>query len=153
MCLIQANNYIITIQKVPIRKFPISGLLSDVDKATPLTLRKYSSKGVHPPVYPIPYCSVLQKCTEGALLKWDIALNKAYQTLQEIKEERREFFTTNLLVQPSIIRAIPGRPSTMYCNKICTRWFHKGKYPCAWPNLGSRKGTSERIHHLPDKRL
>ncbi|WP_339315941.1 glycosyl hydrolase 115 family protein [Paenibacillus sp. FSL R10-2734] len=47
-----------------------------------------------------------KNATEEALPKWNIALNEAYQSLQEIPEERKEFFTTNLLVQLSLIRGL-----------------------------------------------
>ncbi|MDR6550942.1 hypothetical protein J2736_002129 [Paenibacillus qinlingensis] len=47
-----------------------------------------------------------KNATRIALPKWDTALNEAYQALLEIDEECREFFTTNLLVQLSIIRAL-----------------------------------------------
>lgn len=47
-----------------------------------------------------------KNATEYALPKWDMALNAAHQALQEMEEERREFFTTNLIVQLSLIRAL-----------------------------------------------
>ncbi|GMX60976.1 hypothetical protein Elgi_74030 [Paenibacillus elgii] len=47
-----------------------------------------------------------KNATGEAIPKWDVALSEAYQALQEIEEERREFFTTNLLVQLSIIRGL-----------------------------------------------
>ncbi|WP_337102526.1 glycosyl hydrolase 115 family protein [Paenibacillus sp. YIM B09110] len=47
-----------------------------------------------------------KRATAVALPKWDFALNEAYNALQVIDESRRDFFTSNLLVQLSIIRAL-----------------------------------------------
>ncbi|AIQ57822.1 glycosyl hydrolase 115 family protein [Paenibacillus borealis] len=52
------------------------------------------------------FVAYYRKATEEALPKWDVALNVAYQALQGIEKERREFFTTNLLVQLSLIRGL-----------------------------------------------
>ncbi|MEC0111189.1 glycosyl hydrolase 115 family protein [Paenibacillus taichungensis] len=47
-----------------------------------------------------------KNATKEALPKWDIALNEAYLAMQEIDEDRKEFFITNLVVQLSIIRSL-----------------------------------------------
>lgn len=52
------------------------------------------------------FISYYKNATGDALPKWDIALNAAHQALQEMDEERREFFTSNLIVQLSLIRAL-----------------------------------------------